>query len=42
MTVATPGGKSKSLPPRGAWIEIDLELDYKEAQEVAPPTGSVD
>ena len=31
-----------SLPPRGAWIEIELAFRVKGKQEVAPPTGSVD
>ena len=34
----------QSLPPRGAWIEIDPETAqlYHRLSQVAPPTGSVD
>ena len=33
----------KSLPPRGAWIEITEEkMAQSAAVKVAPPTGSVD
>ena len=31
-----------SLPPQGAWIEIDYWATINSADEVAPPTGSVD
>ena len=32
----------KSLPPRGAWIEIRIQPSDREGTLVAPPTGSVD
>ena len=32
----------RSLPPRGAWIEIPEELEALPLEEVAPPAGSVD
>ena len=32
----------KSLPPRGAWIEIEISAADNKADIVAPPTGSVD
>ena len=31
-----------SLPPRGAWIEINVWDDGEMTEIVAPPTGSVD
>ena len=31
-----------SLPPRGAWIEIQLPQANIQRSIVAPPTGSVD
>ena len=34
--------KRKSLPPRGAWIEIILITLLLAICVVAPPTGSVD
>ena len=32
----------RSLPPRGAWIEISLLTTFTQSRRVAPPTGSVD
>ena len=32
----------KSLPPRGAWIEILDRATLAQVQVVAPPAGSVD
>ena len=37
-----PYTAEKSLPPRGAWIEIFLPARLCRAVLVAPPTGSVD
>ena len=34
--------KNKSLPSRGAWIEIHRHSRGSETLQVAPPTGSVD
>ena len=34
--------KIKSLPPRGAWIEIPICIIDVKDKHVAPPTGSVD
>ena len=31
-----------SLPSRGAWIEIIMDLDVEDDELVAPLTGSVD
>ena len=32
----------RSLPPRGAWIEIPVDRPVSDSEPVAPPTGSVD
>ena len=37
-----PAGLRESLPPRGAWIEIQKIKHRRNQHEVAPPTGSVD
>ena len=34
--------KARSLPTRGAWIEILLGLSKQARKRVAPHTGSVD
>ena len=34
--------KITSLPPRGAWIEIEKARNQDAELVVAPPTGSVD
>ena len=36
------GTGGRSLPPRGAWIEITLTMAAGHLLVVAPPAGSVD
>ena len=45
LKYACPGfcvEKVRSLPPRGAWIEIGDPIRCAHRVAVAPPTGSVD
>ena len=37
-----PVERDLSLPPRGAWIEIEVPFLNPDDVQVAPPTGSVD
>ena len=40
--ITSVSARLKSLPPRGAWIEIAIFDNIDQIIEVAPPTGSVD
>ena len=42
LDVTVLGDKKRSLPSRGAWIEISMELFDTPRMTVAPFTGSVD